>query len=139
MAGKLLQLLNLSRRNSDCFNGVSVHMVLLRLLRLCIFAAFCFFMVANLALAFGVGTKFVGGGSDAVRHWIVHISTEGRLTIEEVSPGVWRVSGPHLEHVYLKFFLSWLSIFLVAMLLLLALRSCTRRIRLLEARNNPGS
>jgi hypothetical protein len=40
----------------------------------------------NLAFGLGVCSSFFSGGPSAVRHWIVHIETEGTGQVKEVSP-----------------------------------------------------
>jgi len=101
----------------------------LRLLRLATLAVLCFCILVNLAFGWGVCSSFFSGGPDGVRHWIVHIESEGRLQIKEIPPGKVQVTIPSNDHPYRYFFLRWLGIAAFTAALFLALRFCSRQIR----------
>jgi len=101
----------------------------LRLLQLVALVVFCFCILVNLALGCGVCSSFFSGGPDAVRHWIVHIESEGMLQIKEISPGKLQVMFPLNNHPYRHFFLQWLGIAAFAAALFFALRFWSRQIR----------
>jgi hypothetical protein len=88
---------------------------------------FCIF--ANLVFGIGVCSSFFSGGPNAVRHWIVHIESEGRLQVKEVSPGKFQFTFPSSDHPYRHFFLQWLEIAAFTAALFLALRFWPRQIR----------
>ena len=114
-------------------------MKVFRLFRFCILIFLCFCLSINMLFAIGVCTNFARGGLQGVRQWIMHISLEGRLQIVEVSSGVVRVSAPSVEHIYLRFVLSWMVIVILTSACFFAIKSCTRKIRALEARDNSSS
>jgi hypothetical protein len=101
----------------------------LRLLRLIALVVLCFCIFVNLVFGWGIGSSFFSGGPDAVRHWIAHIESEGRLQIKEISPGKLQVTFPSNDHPYRHFFLPWLGIAAFTAALFFALRFWPRQIR----------
>jgi hypothetical protein len=101
----------------------------LRLLRLVALLVFWFCIFANLLFGWGVCSNFFSGGPDAVRHWIVHIETEGRGQIKEISPGTIQWTFPPNDHPYRDFFLRWLVIAAFTVASFLTLRFCSGQIR----------
>jgi hypothetical protein len=91
--------------------------------------ALCFCILANLAFAWGVCSNFFSGGPEAVRHWIVHIETEGTGQIKEISPGTIQWTFPRNDHPYRHFFLTWLGFAAFGAASFVALRFCSRQIR----------
>src|SRR5690242_2069891 len=103
-------------------------MRVVRLLRLVALAVLCFCILANLVFGIGVCSSYFSGGPNAVRHWIVHIETEGRGQVKEISPGTIQWTFPRNDHPYCHFFLLWLGIAAFTSASFFALRFCSRRI-----------
>ena len=102
----------------------------LRLLQLVAITVLAIGALGNLSFGMGVCSSFVSGGPQAVRNWITHIETEGRLQMKEVSPGVVQVTFPKYAHPYRRFFMGWLGIATATTAAFLAERFCSQRIRL---------
>jgi len=98
-----------------------------------------FLLLANFAFTVGVCSGFAHGGVDGVKQWINHVTYEGTGTLKEVSPGVVQFSRPVIKHVYLRFFLNWVFVFILTVICFYVFRFSTRRIHALEAKRNLSS